>query len=139
MLSRLFGLCPAACIDPFHATSYPSTRLFFRGFSSNRDKNTRYLSVFSAVFFLEKEKKKKRKTQQRCESNIVGIVVRAVCCFRFFLFFGRFDKISLLVRKRRDEKTKFVNFSSPSFFFLFSINFNSSFQKHLFCVIANNV
>lgn len=136
MLSRLFGLCPAACIDPFHATSYSSTRLFFHGFSSNRDKNMRYLCVFSVLFFLEKGKKKKK----RCSNDVSNIECWNCClCFRFFLFFNVSIKISLLVRKRRDEKTKFVNFSSLFFFSPFSINFNSSFQKHLPYVIASNV
>lgn len=142
-LNECYPGCSGYARPPVSIPSTPLLTLplaYFSADSRRIETKIRDIFPFSPLFsFSKKKKKKKRKTQQRCEPNIVGIVVRAVCCFRFFLFFGRFDKISLLVRKRRDEKTKFVNFSSPSFFFLFSINFNSSFQKHLFCVIANNV
>ena len=81
--------------------SYSSTRLFFRGFSSNRDK--KYASP--SVFFLLEEEEAATQSSIECWN----------CCSRFrsSLFF---DKISLLVR--RDEKI--CQFFLPLFFFLLS-------------------
>lgn len=90
--------------------------------------------------FLRSFLPRKRKKKKRCSNDVSNIECWNCClCFRFFLFFNVSIKISLLVRKRRDKKTKFVNFSSLFFFSPFSINFNSSFQKHLSYVIASNV
>lgn len=136
MLSRLFGLCPAACIDPFHATSYSSTRLFFHGFSSNRDKNMPYLCVFSALFFLEKGKKKKKTMQQRC---IEYRMLELLFVLPILSFFQRFDKNFITRSETKRWKNEICQFFLPLFFPPFSINFNSSFQKHLPYVIASNV
>lgn len=134
-LTRFLNECYPGCSGcmpgrlPYRSLpSYSSTRLFFRGFSSNRDK--KYASPF--VFFLARRRRGKKETA----ATIVSSIECWNCCSRFrsSLFF---DKISLLVR--RDEKI--CQFFLPFFFFFspFPINFNSSFRKHLFYVIASNV
>lgn len=76
-----------------------------------------HIFAFSPLFSSSKKEKKKKK---RCSNDVSNIECWNCClCFRFFLFFNVSIKISLLVRKRRDEKTKFVNFSSLFFFFPF--------------------
>lgn len=102
--------------------SYSSTRLFFRGFSSNQRQKIRVSLCFFSC--------SKKKRQQLNRASNVGIVVRVSDP----LFF------SIKFHYSFEEMKKICQFFLPLFFFSpFPINFNSSFRKHLFYVIASNV
>lgn len=127
MLSRLFGLYarpPAVSIPSFllfHPLIFPRILL------ESETKNTRLPPFF---FLLEEEEEKKKQQQRSYRASNVGIVVRVSDP----LFF------SIKFHYSFEEMKKICQFFLPLFFFSpFPINFNSSFRKHLFYVIASNV
>ena len=121
MLSRLFGLYarpPGVSIPSFllfHPLIFPRILL------ESRQK----IRVSFCFFFCSKKKR-----QQLNRASNVGIVVRVSDP----LFF------SIKFHYSFEEMKKICQFFLPLFFFSpFPINFNSSFRKHLFYVIASNV
>lgn len=93
--------------------------------------------AFSPLFSSSKKEKKKKKTmQQRC---IEYRMLELLFVLPILSFFQRFDKNFITRSETKRWKNEICQFFLPLFFPPFSINFNSSFQKHLPYVIASNV
>lgn len=91
---------------------------------------------FLRSFLPRKRKKKKKTMQQRC---IEYRMLELLFVLPILSFFQRFDKNFITRSETKRWKNEICQFFLPLFFPPFSINFNSSFQKHLPYVIASNV